>query len=906
MSRINQRDYWALLAILLMSPPAVATTINTDPDGGVSEETQAAADREMDTDTTTAAPPLTPPVLKTFKEAAYPEQAMADRIEAEVILEIDIDAEGSVEGVSVAAPAEPSGYGFDEAATEAAFGFVFEPAREGEVPVPVRITYKYRFVLSEPEAAPEVAKTPAVETTRPDTPGSDFTGRLLERGTRLPLAGVTVIVFKGEGESSVGFEATTDETGAFSFVDLTPGEWRVLAEPEGYFPLRTTETLVSGELTETKYYVEKGTYNPYDVLVEEEQVKKEVNRTTLSITESETVPGTFGDVLNVVKNLPGVARTGAIGGNLVIRGSSPEDSAIYIDSVEVPILYHFVGLKSVVPAGMLESIDFYPGNFSVYYGRATGGIVDVKLKELNPEKIGGYLDVNLLDSGLYLEAPIGKKLAVAVGFRRSYFDGIIKQAASFGAPVTLETAPRYYDYQLLAQFTPNAKHRLKAFFFGSDDRLVAVVKNPADISPELRATEARTATTFYRTIIDYRFAPSEEVQNELKLSSGRNDVFVGLGDQLYLDLNFYTAQVRDTLTLSPAKGLRFRAGLDYLFNKTDMRIKFPSVAKEGEFRSSPINDTVQLSEGRDMVYHAVAGFFETEVLLFDRLAVIPGLRYDYFSRVDEGALSPRLVLRLGLNDQWTLKGGVGFFYQEPPFDETDAVFGNPDLGLESATHYSAGVEFSPLEYLSFDVTLFYKNLHDLVSRTTETVIEDGEITPLNFNNGGTGRVKGIELLVRHRLANNFSGWISYTLSRAERKDYGADDYRLFDFDQTHILTFVGNYQLPKNWSIGARYRLVTGRLYTPRVGSVFNSDRGVYEPIPGETNSDRMPMFHQLDLRIDKRWIFESWIFTAYLDIQNAYNRTNPEGYRYNFDSSEKQVRSGLPIIPVIGIKGEF
>jgi TonB family protein len=853
--------------------------------------------------------PITPPVLVVFKEAVYPAAALAERIEAEVILEIDIDAEGVVEGVSVLVPAEPEGMGFDEAASEAAFGFEFQPALEGETPVPVRITYKYRFALDE-ASEPPVNEAPeqSVSSSSPTEtqPTAEFTGVLLELGTRLPIPGVTVIIFRGQGETASGFEATTDEDGKFSFVELEPGEWKVLAEPDGFFPLRTTETLVASERTQSKYYVEKGSYNPYDVLVEGERTRKEVSRTSISIEEAEKVPGTFGDVLSVVKNMPGVARTSPIGGNLVVRGSSPEDTKIYVDSVNVPLLYHFVGLKSVVPAGMLESIDFYPGNFSVYYGRATGGIVDVKLKNLNPEKVGGYVDVNLIDAGIYLEAPVTKKLAIAGGFRRSYFDGIVKQAASFGAPVNVVTAPRYYDFQLLARYRPTAKHELKTFFFGSDDRLVAVLDNPADLSPELRASEASTSTTFYRGIIEYDFMPTENVRNEFKTSFGRNWVYAGLGDQLYLDLNSYTAQIRDTLRVELADGLSVMGGVDYLFNKSDIAVKFPSFSKEGEFRSMSLNETIKFQDGKDLSNHSVGTYFELEAKLLERLTFIPGLRYDYFSRVDEGALSPRLTLRYALHDQWTLKGGVGLFYQEPSFDETSPIFGNPDLGLESAAHYSAGVEYRPLKQLSFDVTLFYKDLFDLVSRTSETVERDGEIVPLNFNNGGVGRVYGAELLIRHEPANNFSGWISYTLSRAERRDFGADDFRLFDHDQTHIFTAVGSYRLPKNWTIGLRYRLVSGRLYTPRIGSVYNADRASYEPIPGETNSRRMPMFHQLDLRIDKTWVFNNWMFTAYLDLQNAYNRANPEGYSYNVDSSEKRVRSGLPIIPIIGLKGEF
>ncbi len=912
----------AMLGVIALILANTGTAQAQTPDAGVSDKEPSSDTGDSDTEATEdaaeltpgdadpATPVFTPPVLKVFKEAPYPAAALEAGAETDVVLEIDIDAEGAVEGVTVIGPADPPGLGFDEAATEAAFGFEFEPAREGDMPIPVRITYKYRFVLADeadtsslqPGEPPAQSSEPAA----PSFPTGDFTGELVERGTRLPLPGVTVIVFRGAGESAEGYETATDAEGKFSFTQLAAGEWKVLAEPEGYYPLRTTEEIVDGQRTESKYYVEKGEYNPYDVLVEGQRTRKVVNRTTLSIKEAEQVPGTFGDVLGVVKNFPGVARTGPIGGNLVVRGSSPEDTQVFVDSVEVPILYHFVGLKSVVPAGMLESIDFYPGNFSSYYGRATGGIVDVKLKQLNPEKVGGYLDVNILDSGLYLEAPVTKKLAIAGGFRRSYFDGIIKAASSAGAPVNVVTAPRYYDYQFLARLRPNSKHELKTFFFGSDDRLVAVVENPADISPELRASEASTKTNFYRGLLEYDFTPDETVRNELKASFGRNSIYAGLGDQIFLDLDFYTAQIRDTLTIELADGLSVMGGVDYLFSKTDLSVKFPSFAKEGEFRSGPVNETIRFDEQDDLISHSVGAYFEVEARLFDRLYFIPGLRYDYFSRVDKGAMAPRLVLRYEVNDQWTVKGGVGQFYQEPQFDETSAVFGNPDLGLESANHYSLGVEYKPLPQLLVDVTGFYKDMNHLVSRTAETVEKNGEIVPLNFNNGGEGRVYGAEFLVRHEPANNFSGWISYTLSRAERRDYGASDYRLFDYDQTHILTLVGSYKLPKNWTVGLRYRLVSGRLYTPRLGAVYNSDRNTYEPIAGETNSKRMPLFHQLDLRLDKTWVFKNWMFTAYLDLQNAYNRANPEGYRYNYDSTEKAVRSGLPLIPVLGLKGEF
>lgn len=888
-----------VLAVLVVGNTVRAQKSEKDPSAEASQEKQG---EEVI---------ITPPVLLSGGEAEYPERARLEGVEAEVVLEIDIDVEGEVEGVSILVSAQPEGYGFDDAAVEAANIFKFKPAMEGETPIPVRIMYRYRFELGPDIAEPQVPEPNEDEAAAEEGEKSrdaviNFSGELRERGTRLPVVGASVVVFTGEGEEAVGFETISDEEGKFSFYDLAPAEWRVLSEPAGYFPLKTTEKIGKGERVDAVYLVEKASYNPFDVMVEGQRQRKEVSRTSLKVEEIEKIPGTFGDVLAVVQNLPGVARTSLLGGDIVVRGSSPEDTQVFVDGINIPIIYHFGGLRSVIPLGMLAGIDFYPGNFSAEYGRATGGIVDVKLKDLDPEKVGGYVDLNLIDSGAYMEVPIGDKFALAVAARRSYVDSFLGAVVPDNVPVNLVTAPRYYDYQLLATFRPTNAHKISAFIFGSDDELEVLFDNPADLSPDFRADEATTSTTFYRSVLQWKFTPHERISNDLRISGGRNWVYLGIGDQFYLDLNSYVAQVRDTLRFSLSDDIRISTGIDYLFSKTDTKIKFPPLTKEGEAAGKPDLDDFKYSASKGQTFHSIGGFLEVEANFFDRLQLVPGIRFDQFSRVDQSALAPRFNARLKISDSWAIKGGVGLFYQEPSFDETNEAFGNPDLGLEQAMHYSAGVEFRPLPHLVLDVTGFYKDLDNLVSRTEDTALVNGETVPFVYNNGGVGRVYGMELLLRHEFANNFSGWISYTLSKAERRDYEADKWRLFDYDQTHILTILGTYHLPKNWSIGMRWRLVSGSPYTPRDGAVYVVDDGEYSPTYGEPNSSRLPPFHQLDLRLDKRWIFDNWMLTAYLDLQNAYNQANVTNYTYNFDSSRKRPSQSLPILPVIGLKGEF
>jgi len=846
-----------------------------------------------------------------FVEAEYPPEALEKGIEAEVILLLDINAEGKVESVGIAQPADPPDMGFDEAAMIAAQQFEFEPAEMDGKPIAVQITYKYKFVLKpkEPPAPPPTpgeGKQPTEEApekpTRP--PVINFAGKLLERGTRLPLTGVTVTVFREEASGPVGFEAVSDDKGVFVFYDLAPGEWKVLVEPPGYYPLRTAEEIVEGQRTDVTYHVERASYNPYDVTVTAKRPRKEVSRTVIGAEEIDKVPGGAGDPLTVVQNFAGVARSD-FGGQVIVRGSAPEDSRVFVDGTEVPLIYHFGGLRSVIPVGILDSIEFYPGNFSPKYGRLTGGVIDVRLKDVKPKKVGGYADVSLLDTGLYLEAPIGDKGGIAAAVRRSYFDAIIVAAVPDNAPVSVLTAPRYYDFQLLGSYRPAPAHNVRAFFVGSDDRLEILFKDPAEVSTELEGNTFSTEISFYRSLLSYRYVPSETFDNTLRVSQGRNWIYFKAG-QLFFDLNVYSAQIRDEARLELSDQYALSFGTDFAFYKYDLDIRFPRPPKEGEPQQNISIEDPIVAHMKGEYEWLPAFFAEGELKPVKGLLVLPGLRFDHFDRTGENHLQPRLTARWNVAGPFTVKGGVGLFVQEPDAEETSAEFGNPDLITEKAIHYSAGVEYKPRPWLTLDVTGFYKDMSDLVSPTDEVVQEGDGVRPLIYDNNGEGRVYGMELVARHEFNDNLAGWIAYTLSRAKRRDSGSTDERLFDFDQTHIFTAIASYVLPRNWQVGARMRIVSGNPTTPIIGSVFNAGTDQYDPIYGPVNSARNPLFHQFDLRLDKRWIYQNWMLNAYLDIQNVYDSTNPEGLRYNYDFSESRPTQGMPIVTILGLRAEF
>jgi TonB family protein len=869
-----------------------------------------------------------------FTPADYPEEAKAKGIEADVTLLLDINAKGLIDAASVVDCTSP-GLGFEEAATIAAQSFEFEPAEMAGKPIAVQLAYKYHFTLAPKTEEPAVAETPAptaegspAPAPAPKAPAkpsvSNFGGRLLERGTRAPLQGVIVTVFRDDGPQPVGYEATTDDLGNFKFFDLPAGPWKVLIESPGYYPFRTTEEISTTEATTVTYYEERASYNPYDVTVTASRPRKEVSRTVISAKEIDKIPGTAGDPLAIIQNFAGVARAPLGSGQIIVRGSAPEDTKVFVDGVEVPNIYHFGGLRSVIPIGMLDGIDFYPGNFAPEYGRATGGVVDVRTKRALPKRTSGYADVSILDTGIYLETPIGDKGSIAFAGRRSYLDFLINAVVPKDAPVNVVAAPRYYDYQLLANYRPAAGHDVRFFFFGADDRLKLLFNNPGNLDAAVTDNAFAASTTFYRSATTYRYVPNTSFSNTLRMSQGRDWFDFGVGN-LAFNLNVYSSQIRDTVEQKFSDRLTIRYGVDFLFNRSSGLIRLPPPPQEGQPQSQGFDASKTLTaEFNNDDNWLPAAFAEAEIRLAEKLMLLPGIRVDYSTQVKQTVVQPRLTMRHSLTKEVVLKGGVGLFSQAPQPWENSADFGNRAVKNESAIHYSAGAEYRPRPYLTFDVTGFYKDLYDLISSTTATrqelvVDASGQPVldpatgmqkvsnvPLRYDNKGKGTVYGLEAVIRHEFTNNFTGWIAYTLSRSTRIDSGQTDSRLFDYDQPHILTVLGSYVLPRNWQVGGRFRLVSGSPRTPVGGSLYNSVSDRYDPVFGAPNSAREGTFHQLDIRIDKKWVYNQWTLNAYLDIQNTYNRANPEGLQYNYNYRQSKTQQGLPLVPILGIRAEF
>jgi hypothetical protein len=127
--------------------------------------------------------------------------------------------------------------------------------------------------------------------------------------------------------------------------------------------------------------------------------------------------------------------------------------------------------------------------------------------------------------------------------------------------------------------------------------------------------------------------------------------------------------------------------------------------------------------------------------------------------------------------------------------------------------------------------------------------------------------------------------------------------RLFTYDQPHSLNAAVSWKRGK-WQLGGRFQLYSGLPFTPVMGAVFDSDRNIYVPLYEEPNSERAPMHHQLDLRIDRSWKWGPVMMTGFIDVQNVYLNDSIVSYFYGYDYTQRSAFRSLPILPSLGLRG--
>jgi hypothetical protein len=732
-------------------------------------------------------------------------------------------------------------------------------------------------------------------------PTGRIEGVTLERGTKRPLSDVNVFILPHK------LKATSDAKGRFIFESVPMGEYEFVVNLANYKKFSSKENLdLANQGPNKKILLERANYQVFEITVRDKANKRDDTTRSLKAEQFLNVPGANGDPVKAVQNLPGVARVQGFSSQVIIQGSAPQDTSYLIDDHEVPLIFHFGGLTSVITPEAVEQVDYLSAGYGPEYGRAMGGLIGLKTRNPATDRTKGFAFVDITKSGGMIEGPIDESSSYLVTARYSYLGFVLGQVLKDEPAFNLTVAPSFGDLAAIYKKKFSNGDEFKLLTLASRDELKFVLNEPLREDPGLRG-EFSNNTDFYRLIPQWERRLSAGEAWRASLGFGQDKFKVNAGDN-FLDVENLVLTQRTEWEKKFRPDWTSFLGVDTRLGRAEVAFKLPSISDEGGV-NDPFSsgETVERSVTQNDVL--IGPFWRNRIKAEDsRWTLMPSVRLDYFNRTEEVLPQPRFAARFDQNSSLFYKAAAGLYFQPPEPQETSPGFGNPDLHSPRAWHFTTGFEKDfrggSTNGFTLQTNLFYRRFEKLVVKSESTVIRNGVVEFERFSNEGTGRAYGAEFLVRFE-KRPWSGWLSYTLSRSHREEPGQREY-LFEFDQTHNVNIVGAYEANNNWRFSSRLRYVTGNPVTPVVGSTFDADNDVYLPKRGPFFSERNSPFVQLDLRIDKTWVYDTWLLNVYLDIQNATNQKNSEGIRYSYNYAEKRDIASFPVLPTFGIRGDF
>ncbi|MEM6992782.1 MAG: TonB-dependent receptor [Myxococcota bacterium] len=766
-------------------------------------------------------------------------------------------------------------------------------------------------------------------------------GAVRVAGDRRGIAGASVLAVPADPDARPGgsrgarepapdeprwsVAASTDDDGRFTLEGVPTGKARLLVIAPGFELTERIVEVTSGADTSADLFAAADEQTAYRTVVQARAPPPtEPRRHELSREEIQTVPGAQGDPLRAIQNLPGVARAPASLGLLVLRGAPPGQSGVFLGGHAIPRAFHVLSLSSVFAADVIDRLDFVPGNFDPAYGNATGGVVLVEPRPGRRDGVHGHGEIDLAAASALVEGPVGDGSFI-IGAQRGYVDAVVAGAGAVVEQVTGESSglllPSYWDYQAIVDqpLPGGATFTLRAL--GAGDRLRG--QGPPEGQDPNAGFDFRT--DFHR--LDVVFRKRQARIQYLLTPSVRYEFgrLVLSGDTLTRrrDDGILSVRAQGTGQITPAVDLTLGADteVDVFRTQDDAAIVDPMTLQ-------PLPRVVTTERG----VASTVGAFMVGDLHYGRASLRPGVRANGFMVAGRHAYSidPRATARIEFGERWAVAAGVGRYSQARPVTDSDSV----DL-IDQTTGVGGGNAFLPPVFSRFDPQIeFAPQDTDLTVRQAVQASTGAEVDlgrgwgvsatgylrdqdnaePLIFDNrvvtfATRSRNLGAELLVRKRLTAKLYGWVAYTLSYGELRFIQGNERlvgrrRPSDFDQRHNLILLASYVLPRGWRVGGRFRYVTGYPFTPVIGSI--AVRGGFVPVQGNRNDGRLPPFHQLDLRVDRTWTLQRVKVHAYVDVQNVYNRQNPEAILYSADFRSEAGFVGIPIYPTIGVRVDY
>ncbi len=708
-------------------------------------------------------------------------------------------------------------------------------------------------------------------------------GKVIDTETKSPIVGATVMVL----DTKLG--STTNTEGAFNIQNIPVGSYSVRVNFIGYLPLTKTDIIVrSQRTTEVEVEIIETSLESNEVVVTagyfNERPDEPTSVTSMSYEEIRRAPGSGGDVSRIILGLPSLAKVNDQSNSLIVRGGSPTENAFFIDGIEVPNINHFPtqgatgGPIGIINVDLINDVTFSAGGFPATYGDKLSSVMELSLREGNKEKYDTQLDLNFAGFGGTAEGPFSGGGSFLLSMRRSYLDLLVK-TIDIGTSIV----PTYGDVNFKATYPLSSKHTVSILDIFSDDHnnpdAAAAVENKMIFYGNQDIYE-NTAGITWRALWNNNIYSAASLS--YSFSKYKEDWFETNSDVHIVRNRSYEGaiQFRSTMHFKIDDRNTIEAGIEgkNLSNEYDNAYSAYTDALGDSTAQFIFND----NPGARKIGAYVNYIFNP----FSRLTLTFGSRWDYFSFNKASVFSPRLAALYQLSELTSLKASTGIYFQDIPLLLLAQNETNKNLKTPRAVHYIIGIDHLLTESTKLSVEVYQKDYDSfpLDPSQPSLFVMDELFYRYGFffnhnslTDKGKAMSRGVEIMLQKKLAQNFYGLASASYSTVR---YRGDDgvWRNRVFDNRIIFSIEGGYKPNSEWEFSARWIFAGGVPYTPLdIAASQALNRDVLDQT--RINAARMPDYHSLNIRADKRFHFVNSNMVTYLSIWNAYNRKNVASY---------------------------
>ena len=617
--------------------------------------------------------------------------------------------------------------------------------------------------------------------------------------------------------------------------------------------------------------------------------KAQMGTETLNMVAISKVPVIFGekDILKTLQLLPGVKSAGEGNSGYYVRGGAADQNLILLDEAPVYNASHLLGFFSTFNSDAIKDATLIKGNSPAIYGGRLSSVLDVKMKEGNNKDYVVNGGLGLISSRVSIEGPIqNDKSSFILSGRRTYADMFLKATEKFKDNILY-----FYDLNMKANYTINAKNKIYlSGYFGKDELGLGDTFGIdwGNKTGTIRWNKIMSNKLFLNTSLIY-----SDYNYNVKLKNGETNFNINSNIKdvnLKQDYTFYA---------DPKNNLRFGFNtiLHTITPSTFSGTVTNSLSKQGRnglenaiylSNNYKPNNDLSLDVGLRVSAYTLMGGDDYNIYSNGNVQSTIKLAKSSFGKTYINP-EPRFTLNYRITDQNSFKAGYARNVQHlhilsnsTASSPSDQWIGNSyNIKPEISDQYSIGY-VNTLNQNMFEMSteLYYKNLQnqlDYVDGAEVNTLADVESALLY----GVGRAYGFEWLLKKK-EGLFTGWVSYTLSKTERKINGINQNNWYNAkqDRTHDIAVVGIYTINSKWSVSGVFVYNTGDAVTFPTGKYAFQGQTLYQY--ASRNANRMPDNHRLDISVTydkkrKKKIQESWNFSLY----NVYGREN--AYRITF-----------------------